>query len=343
MDHELSESQSLLKRTAAEFFSREFPLDRIRDFRDDRDGSERELWNSIVGLGWLAAPFPEEIGGFPGSFLDAAVLLEEMGRAAAPSPYLHTAIAAGLALAGAERSLAEAIAEGRAVVIPVPGAPQIEALSASGGRVSGTALGVPWTNLATHYLAAANGECMLLDAGSVAAQRLDASGIECTGRVDFASAEGARLPGSAWTEAQLNGAAGAALVMSGLAARALELAVAYSKERIQFGKPIGAFQALQHRMADMFVAKDVGRNLAYKAAGVHGTADFERAARYAKAYWGEAGNFVTRQAIQIHGGVGFTDDHKVQLSFRLNLNLASNYGTASEHRAAISNAILSGV
>ena len=331
MDYELTEPQRLLKRTAADFFSREYPLDRLREFRHDRDSNERELWSALSGMGWNAAPFSEEVGGYPGSFMDAAVLLEEMGRGACASPFVHSTIAAGLALVAAEHDLAGAIAGGEAVVVLAPQTPLSSVHQSADGHVSGTFIAVPWVNLATHYLVPLDRQHFaLVAADSVAAERLDSAGTDCIGRIDIH--DRGIEPLELGDVGFVCGGAGVALMLLGAGSRSLELAVAYAKDRIQFGKPIGAFQALQHKCADMYIALEAGRNLAYKAATLYGQDEFGRLARYAKAYLGEAVPRVTRDAIQVHGGVGFIDDHKVQLCYRLALSLANSYGRPGDIR-----------
>ncbi|MEX2080458.1 MAG: acyl-CoA dehydrogenase family protein, partial [Dehalococcoidia bacterium] len=190
MDHELSPTQTLLKSTASDFFAREFPLDRIREFRKDPDPAERGLWKAIAGLGWGAAPFDEATGGFPGSFLEAAVLLEEMGWACAPSPFVHSVIAAGLPLAGRHDGLIGDVASGEAVVVPVPVAPGRPLAQREGDTASGTFLGVPWTDLATHYLLPGGDGCLLVEAQAtgVSSKRLDSPGIESVGALEVKSA-----------------------------------------------------------------------------------------------------------------------------------------------------------
>ncbi|HKS92906.1 MAG TPA: acyl-CoA dehydrogenase family protein, partial [Tepidiformaceae bacterium] len=183
MDYELTESQRLLKRSAADFFTREYPLDRMREFRHDRDTNERELWTAMSAMGWDAAPFAEEVGGFPGSLMDAAVLLEEMGRAACASPYVHSNVAAGLALAAAGHQIAAAIAAGDAVVVPAPQTALSGATDSPDRRLNGTYLAVPWVNLATHYLVPLDAQRFaLVNANDVKAERLDSAGIDCVGR-----------------------------------------------------------------------------------------------------------------------------------------------------------------
>ena len=340
MDYELSESQRLLKRAAADFFAREYPLDRLREFRHDRDANERALWTAISGMGWTAAPFSEEVGGYPGSFMDAAVLLEEMGRGACASPFVHSTIAAGLALAEAGHPLGKGIAAGEAVAVMAPRTVRSAVQQSADGHLDGTCLAVPWVNLATHYLVPIDEHRFaLLDASAVTATRLDSAGSDCIGQLQIHDAEVAALLDLGDTGVVCGGA-GVALVLLGTGSRALDLAVAYAKERIQFGKPIGAFQALQHKCADMLIALEAGRNLAYKAATLYGQDGFARLARYAKAYLGEAVPRITRDAIQVHGGVGFIDDHKVQLCYRLALGLANSYGRPGDLRRDVAMAQL---
>ena len=349
MDHRFSELQELLGQTAREFFARDFPPDRMRDGYRSEDGYDAALWPEIVGLGWNAAPFPEAMGGTGGGLFDAALLLEEMGRGFCVSPYPHSTIAAGLALAGgADPALAQAVAGGEAVVVPAltaadgGGAPANE----SGGKLSGRALAVPWANLATHFLVPIGDEdrMAVVEAGADGAgfEPMPASGGEPLYdlRLDGAAARVVEGEGLR-TQVTLLGAAASALLMLGLCERALELAAEYSKTRIAFGKPIGAFQAISHKCANMSVDIETGRYLCYKAAWLHaGGQPFGLGARYAKAFMGDATARITRDAIQVHGGVGFIDDHFVQFPYRIGTAAACAYGTAREHRRAVADAIL---
>jgi alkylation response protein AidB-like acyl-CoA dehydrogenase len=341
MDHTLSESQLLLQRTVTDFFAREFPLDRLRLFHENRESEERALWDGISNLGWNAAPFPEEIGGFPGSLAEAAVILEAMGYAAAPSPYLHSTIAVGVALASHGHPLATPVAESQATIIRTPVARD---LPESDGPVTDRVLGIRFANLTTHFVVPspfAGGALIAADAMGVSWTQPESSGAEPMGILELRDAPVEHwLAASLIEDIELNGAAGSALMIMGAAQRSLDLAVAYMKERKQFGKLIGQFQALQHKAADMEIRRQVGRYLAYKASTLHGTPEFARSARYAQAWAAEAGSQVCRDAMQIHGGVGFIDDHKVQLPFKLAMSLANAYGTPHEHRSAIADLVL---
>jgi alkylation response protein AidB-like acyl-CoA dehydrogenase len=344
VDHRFSESQDLLRSTAAAFFAREFPLDRMREFHLDRARNEHELWRAICALGWNAAAFPEDVGGSPGSFMEAAVLLEEMGRAACASPYVHSTIAAGLSLLTGAPALAGRVALCEAVVVACPPTPPFPPPSLDMGALTGRLLAVPWSALATHVLVAApDGLALVAVDGAATAREFETSAAEPVGEVELRGARpDAVLPASVADDVLRHGAAGAALVLAGAASRALDVAVAYMKERVQFGKPIGSFQALQHKAADMYIACETGRTLAYKAATLHGATEFGRFARYAKAYMSDGATKVTRDAIQLHGGVGFADNHRVQLFYRLAMSLAPAYGAPHDHRRVAADAVLAG-
>ena len=348
MDHRFSEVQELLGRTARDFFAREFPLDRIREGHRSEAGYDEALWPAIRELGWTRAPFPEELGGGGGGLLDAALVIEEMGKGCCASPFTHST-AAGLALAEADPALARAVAEGEATAIPALAAPagrEAPAAFAGGGAVEGRALAVPWANLATHFLVATgDGDRMaVVEAGAdgVSLEAMPAAGGEPLFAVGFegAAARAAEGAGLA-SDAALLGAAASALLMLGLCERALDLAAEYAKVRVAFGQPIGSFQAISHQCANMAVDIEVGRYLCYRAAWLHGEGQpWATAARRAKAFMGDATARITRNAIQVHGGVGYVDDHAVQFPYRLGTAAAGMYGTAREHRRAVADALL---
>lgn len=349
MDHEFSEIQELLGQTARDFFSREFPLDRMRDAYRSDEGYDPDLWPSIVELGWNSAPFPEEMGGTGGGLLDVALLIEEMGKGYCVSPFTHSTVAAGLALVDAEPDLAKSIAEGEAIVIPALTAADGASapVSEQSGKLSGRALAVPWANLATHFLVGLGDDDQMTlveaDASGLSSTQMPASGGDLVYDLRFDDVN-ARTIQSEGLETRVItlGAVANSLLMLGLCERALELASEYSKTRVAFGKPIGTFQAISHKCANMAVDIETGRYLCYKAAWLHSTGQsFEMGARYAKAFMGDATARITRDAIQVHGGVGFIDDHHVQFPYRIGTAAACTYGTAHEHRRSVADAILS--
>jgi alkylation response protein AidB-like acyl-CoA dehydrogenase len=136
------------------------------------------------------------------------------------------------------------------------------------------------------------------------------------------------------------GAFACAGLLQGIAERSLELAVAYAKERIQFGRPIGSFQAIQHKAADMRIASEVGRVLVLRAAAEKDPKRFSLAASRAKAWNGDAVRKITREAMQIFGGVSFAGDHPIQLMYQAVITLGSHYEAAHEHRARLAAELL---
>ena len=348
LEHELTESQVLLKRAARDFFSRDYPLERMREIAMSHPGYDLRLWHAMTELGWPAAAFEEHLGGYPGSFSEVAVLLEELGWAAASSPFASTVAVSGLALQHGKPELIGRVIEG-AILAPVLRAAQRtgehESESRSDGIVDGVFHGVAWAEQADVFVLSNQNFTVIVPADDPAIEISEQSStaLDPRYRVAFANVTGEVVPIEAATEdPELLGATAHALLLSGMSGRALDLATSYARERIQFGKPIGAFQAIQHKCADMAVSVQVGRYLAHKAAWAHGDSPstFERSARYAKVFTGDAAAFVTRQAIQVHGGVGFVDTHRVQLFYRGALAAAADYGTSHEHRRHLADQIL---
>lgn len=339
MDPKLSETQELLRRTAADFFAREYPLERMREVYASAAGWDERMWRSLQALGWESAPFPEDVGGFDGSFLEASVLLEELGKACAATPFPHSTIAAGLALLQSNPDLVRGIAAGERVLIPAFWG----RLRIASGRASGTLVGVPFAAQATDLLLHADGQVLLVSMGEmVEVERLRAAGLQPLYRVSMEGVPAYPLGASELAEAvNASGAAATALILLGVSQTALDLAVHYARERVQFERPIGSFQALQHRMADMHINIEIGRNLAYKAAWQHsGGVPFAETARHAKAWLGDTTAFVTRQDLQIHGGVGVIDNHRAQLPYRFAVELNAAYGAPHDQRRALADAFL---
>ena len=352
MDHEFNEVQDLLAQTARDFFARAFPMDRIRDAHRSDDGFDAELWPAVQELGWSGAPFPESMGGSGGGLLDIALVLEEMGKGCGATPFVHSTVAAGLALVDADPDLAQRVASGAATVIPAltehAGAPAAVAHEGADSalRLTDRRVAVPWANLATHFLVPLPSvdEMAVVEAGQngVTIEAMPAADGDPLFDVRLDDAKGHTVRAAGLQTSVLTlGAAAEALLMLGLCQRALDLAAEYSKGRIAFGQPIGSFQAISHKCANMAVDIEVGRYLCYKAAWLHGVGrPYEMAARYAKAFMGEATARITRDAIQVHGGVGYIDDHFVLFPYRLGTAASGMYGTAHEHRRAVADAVL---
>jgi alkylation response protein AidB-like acyl-CoA dehydrogenase len=299
--------------------------------------------------------------------VETAVVLEEMGRAVFPGPYLETVVAArGIEAGGTPAQQARwlpAIAGGdaRATVALLdaeldwrPEATRTRAEPAAGGRIrlTGVKQWVPWAHVADVILVPARGPDGLslflvergaegLDVSPVAAMdpgmrwatvRLDAVPVADDARLGAAGGAGAILD-----DLFRRGAVGAAAMMLGAARRCLDMSVEYAKVREQFGQPIGSFQAIRHRCAEMLLEVENAHAATYYAAWAL-DADAEDgaiAASVAKAYVSEAARKVCGEAIQVHGGIGFTWEYDLHLYFKRAKALEATWGDADYHRELV--------
>jgi len=319
------------------------------------------LWRALVEeLGVTALAVPEESGGAGASWRETAVVLEELGRAAAPVPFLGSAVLATAALLAAGQDAAAelaALAGGErtgALAVPFSTAPSAAFPSAVtagvGGALTGRVTGVGDARIADLLLVPAR------DAeGAPALYAVDAAadGVELTPVVSLDStrplsdlelraAPGRLLASGARAEEALRAAlvAGAALLASeqlGTAEWALETTLAYVKERRQFGRTIGSFQAVKHRLADLWTSVAQARAVARAAAAAlaAGSADTELNAALAQAFTGPVAVTAAEEAVQLHGGIGFTWEHPAHLYLKRAKSASLALGTADRHRAAI--------
>jgi alkylation response protein AidB-like acyl-CoA dehydrogenase len=366
MNLDWSESQELLRKTARDFFARESPPASVKLLEKTPARHDPVLWRKMADLGWLGLPFPEQYGGAGGAFLDLAALLEEMGRAAIVSPFLSSVVLSGdlLLKAGAEaqkQRLLPAIATGASIVTVAlcEGDATYEAQdvqlaaerSAHGWTLTGTKLFVLDGMAADHFIIAARTKpgkgpagisLFLVDASSPGITRtpLPSFGGEAQAEVRF---ENVAFPGDAllgpldkgWplVRAYLRrGALALCAQMVGGAQHALDLTVAYAKQRIQFGRPIGSFQAIQHKCADMATDVDTARYLTYYAAWkLDAKQQCALEISQAKAWLSDAYRRVAREAHQVHAGIAYVDDHDLHLYFRRAKASEVLFGDADYH------------
>ena len=372
MDFELGEEQVMLKTSARDFLEKECPKKLVRDMMEDEKGYSPELWNKMAELGWMALVFPEEYGGIGSTFLDLAVLLEEMGRALVPGPFVPTVVLAGLPIlaAGSEEQKQEflpKIAEGEIIMTLAftESSGSIEASEVtieakpSGDNfiINGTKLFVPDAHVADYILCVARTKDGASKEGGITLFLVDAKtdgvSIEVlktmTGEklceVVFSNVAvpkknivGELDKGWPVMSRLLEEAAVAECAwMAGGARWALETSVDYAKERIQFGVPIGSFQAIQHKCADVAVDVEGATALSYYAAWAISENDPNRtmAASVAKAWCSDAYRHATYEGVQIHGGIGFTWDHDMHLYFKRAKSGQVNFGDADYHREKV--------
>ncbi|MDP9117658.1 MAG: acyl-CoA/acyl-ACP dehydrogenase [Actinomycetota bacterium] len=316
------------------------------------EGVDRALWVALCDqIGVAALSIPERFGGIGATPLDLHVVLEELGRALTPSPMLGSAVLAAQTLLAlddedANTRLLPALATGASTVSLCWAGesgrwdPAAAAVQAEDGALTGS----------THFVLDAATADVLLVVATVGSEigvfevAPDATGVTRTARatmdltrrlstVQFERTPGRRLARDSATPALAHALGVARIALSaeqvGGATRILESTVAYAKVREQFGRPIGSFQALKHRMADLYVLAEAARSASYGAAA--GTV----APAVAKAYCSEAYFTIASAAIQLHGGIAITWEHDAHLYFKRAQGSAQLFGAPSEHLAHI--------
>jgi alkylation response protein AidB-like acyl-CoA dehydrogenase len=326
MNFDFTDDQQAIKRTAKELLSERFKAERVRELAEAAEYDDA-TWKELCELGWPGIYVDEQYGGQGLGVVELVILMEELGYALAPLPFLSGA-AAGLLVqaAGSEEQKQRWL----------PGIASGE-LRATGGMLRGDeAKLVPDADEAELIV--------LCGAEGVVAVERSAATVEPVATMD-ATRRFARVRASGAGEA-LEGepgpGIGAALValsaeLTGVAQRAMEMAVVYARERKQFGRPIGAYQAVSHRCAQMLLETEGARSATYYGAW---TADaepesLELACSMAKAYASDAGWRVCTSALQVHGGIGFTWEHDLHFFLKRAKVDALLYGSAREHRDAV--------
>jgi alkylation response protein AidB-like acyl-CoA dehydrogenase len=355
MNFSLSEDQRMLVDSAASFTRKQSPVARMRKLRDDDIGWSPEVWRQMGDLGWLGLPFPESIGGVGGSFVDLALVLEQLGTTLVPEPIIPSLVA-GMAIlkagSAAQQAWITPMIEGKsslALAWAEADGRYDPALVQT--RAQKTAAGFKLTGKKGFVLdghAAAKLVVSAREGGTIALFVVDANapGVKLRpvklldGRraamveLDVDVAEDRKLAGdglAALTYALDVGAAAACAEGVGLMRAVLAMTTEYLRTREQFGVKIGSFQVLQHRAVDMFVETELAYSASLAAAirlddGI--AAERLAAVASAKIQLAESGRYVTQQAIQLHGGIGCTDEHDVGLYMKRMLALNASFGDA---------------
>ncbi len=370
MDFDFSEQQLMIRQLTRDFLGRESPPSVVRQLMDDPRGYSESVWAQLVELGLLGLPFPEEYGGQGLGMIELALVLEEMGRAVYPGPYFSTVVLAGTALTvgGSDEQKARYLSEiaaGRtratlAFLEDHPGwnASAVRLVARRDGAdyvLAGRKTLVPYAQVADLFLIPArtadtsdphHGITLFAiprDAPGLEVQPLHS--VDLTSRVanvllHDVVARPEQIVGhhdEAWPilEAVLERAAvGAAAEMLGAARKSLEMSVEYASTRVQFDQPIGSFQAVKHKCAEMLLAVEQAHAATYYAAWALSARaeDAPLAVSVAKAYVSDAARKVCGDAIQVHGGIGFTWEYDLHLYFKRAKYLEGLYGDADFHR-----------
>jgi alkylation response protein AidB-like acyl-CoA dehydrogenase len=377
MNFAFTEEQQELRATARAFLARACDSAAVRSAMESTLGYDEKLWAQIAGeLGWSAVVIPERCGGLGLSWVELVALQEVIGETLAPSPFFASVCLGANAILAAgdaaqQGTLLPGIAEGRTratlALAEAAGAWDASGIAAtcerSGGDyvLRGEKRYVVDGASADLVVIAARASGSQGEAGiSLFAVPGNTSGLTAaalptldqTRRLSTLRLDAVRVPASARLGAE--GAAWPALEMAlqraavalsaeqlGGAQRALELAVAYAKERVQFGRAIGSFQAIKHELADVMVKIEAARSAVYYAGCVAAQGDgaLPAAASMAKAAATDAFSFATASALQVFGGVGFTWEYDVHLYFKRARSSANLLGDASWHRERVARAI----
>lgn len=317
----LSDDQTMLQDSLNRALADLAPLERVRRFADGGEQTAPDVWKGLADLGLPGLLVPEDHGGLGLGMLEAALAAEALGRAVAPTPFLGSAVLAPLALtlAGSDAQQREWLPKlaagetlaGAAISEPIAGARDGAGVTAAGGRLSGKALFAMDVAGADLLVVADRGGALHLARG--AAETSAMPSIDATRRLSelvFRDTPSAALAGCRALE-RLRDAAWIVLAADtlGAAQAMLDKAVAYAKERKQFGRTIGSFQAVKHLCAEMAAELEPARALVWYAAYAfdHAPDEAPLMAAHAKAHLSEIGRFVARTATEVHGGIGMTD------------------------------------
>lgn len=336
MKFDLSDDQALLRSSTRDFLSSELSLEKSRGVMEhSKDGFDAAEWRRLAEMGYLGLALPARAGGQELGAIELAIVQEEMGRMCVPGPFLDVVLAASvLAAAGGRDALVRDVVAGKKIVViarhdaPFAGTAATP-LAAQGTRVRGTKYFVPFA-AAADALIVTTAEGLVLVEGPFDVTPLQT--IDLAQRFGDVALdhEGASLgPLTLLDRVDRLGAVAAAAMMLGLMARSLEMTLEYVQTRQAFARPIGAFQALQHRMADMLLKVESTRSAVYRAAWCLDVDDAEAAlaCATAKAYAGDAARLVCGEAIQMHGGIGFTWELDLHLYFKRAKTLEQHYGS----------------
>jgi len=370
MDLGLDEQQEMLKNFARDFLEKECPESLVREMEEDEKGYSPELWQKMAQQGWMGLIIPEEYNGTGMNVCELVVLLEEFGRALVPGPFISTVVLGGVPImeAGTEEQKQQflpKIASGELIMtlaLTEPSAKwtadgvQLEAKKAGNEYVvNGTKLFVQDAHVSDHMIVAArtggSGEdgitLFIVDSKSPGIKfevlKTIAADKQCEVMFDNVKVPSSSMlggEGQGWpiiekTKDVATVAACAYLV--GLSQMDFDVTLNYAKERVQFGRPIGSFQAIQHKLADAVIDVDGSRFITYKAAWSlqEGEPDADLMISMAKAWTSDASRRVVAHGQQIHGGIGFTKEYKIQLYFRRQKWMELMWGDADYHRELV--------
>jgi len=376
MDFGFSEEQEMLRQSARQFLETECAMPYVRKMMEDDTGYSADQWKKMADLGWTGLILPEEHGGSGLNMVDLVVVLEEMGRVVMPGPFFATVILGGLAIdlggsAAQKKKYLPGIAAGtlKATLAQVEESGRWDAegialpakKDGAGFSLSGTKLFVHDAHNADVLIVPARTSgsstdgitLFLVDAKDKGAKITVLKTMDQTRKLCEVSFNGVKVgkdavlgevdKGWALLDRLIDRAKVAMCAeMCGGAQKVLEMSVEYAKVREQFGKPIGSFQAIQHKCANMMVQVESAKSATYYAAWAvaNDVPESHLAACMAKAYCSDAYRYVSGEGIQIHGGIGFTWEHDMHLYFKRAKGSEVTFGDATWNRELVAQEVL---
>jgi len=351
----------MLRSEARSWLESKLPSERVAEIADSGAGWDADVWAQMAALGWIGLSAPPEAGGAGMTFLEEAVLFEEFGRALFPGPFFSTvglclpALEAAPELCGraaaGEITLALAWAERPGpLTLFEPGDYGTKAVRADGGwTLTGEKILVPDAGVVSHFVVAAGtaeGPGLFVAEGAgERSSTMDSTRAFGSVRFDDASAvmvAGPQEFGGLLGRIRLRAHCALALEAVGVAEAALVMAVDHSKTRSQFGRPIGAYQAVSHQVADTYMDVELARSLAYWAAWCVAEADpgAPAAVAAAKSFAAEAAVRACERSTQVHGGMGFTWEHMLHRYYKRAQWIDAFDGYGHAHRTVIADSLL---
>jgi alkylation response protein AidB-like acyl-CoA dehydrogenase len=323
MNFDFTDDQRSIKSTAKDFLAARYKADKLRELAEAGEYDDA-IWNEMRELGWAGIFVDEEHEGQGLGMVELAILMEEMGYALAPSPFLSNA-AAGLLIqhAGSDEQKQSWL----------PGIASGEKLGTVGVVTNGRAPLVPDAEEAAVIVLVDGDQATLVERSAAEVEKVDT--IDSTRRFASVAANGGGEALTGDVQAGLDRVATAlASELTGVAQRTMDFAVDYAKERKQFERPIGAYQAVSHRCAQMLMEVESARALTYFAAYAADSEpdELSLAASSAKAYASDAGWRVSASSLQVHGGIGFTWEHDLHFFLKRAKTDGHLFGTARQHR-----------
>lgn len=374
MDLRLTELQEMLKTTARDFLATECSKSKVRELEESEEGYSPEMWRKMAELGWMGLIVPEKYGGAGCTFQDLAVLLEEMGRNILPGPFLCSVVSTFTVLdVGTEeqkKELLPKIARGELVLTT--------ALLEAGGTfdasgittravpsgddfvINGTKLFVEMAHVADYLICAVrtNEKTAPEEAISLLIVDARAPGIHCEvmptigmDKLCEVRFENVRVPrknllgqlDKGWPVVEMllrKGAIAKCAESIGAMQACVDMTVAYCKERVQYDRPIGAFQAVQHLIADAWIAMQTSRYLVYQAVWMESEGlPCAREVSITKAYANEAYKFVSKWGVRLYGGIGTSREHDISLYYRRAKAADIAFGSTDFHRDLVAGKI----